>query len=303
MTSPSSLRMALIGGVALGAFGLTQTLGSSGAHHGVGAAGSAAMIVAFVTILFHLQGHAVMSFLEAAADGFEKRLEAGGMGDQPAMNEDLQRAGRKAALRGVKVAINRYYRAVRLSPFDHDMAVARRFRREALAWVRRQIRDTVRKDRPENGGWLQPGLGLDAVLREPKLAERGEAAVMIWETLAWEELSKALAARDLVPPNGFRGFFTGDQNCGMGWRRAGHLLLMKELKTNHAAFVGFVVETQTQTLDAVRSFAAPPIQGPGTQIAANEGVADKGVSPVRRDQRRAGGWRWPDWARRLIGRS
>jgi hypothetical protein len=240
------IRVALSGLVATGAL--------VGAHALGGGHDPQAFLLAGVAAgaLLHVPAQVIMSLTEAMVDGFERRLETGAGGDRPAMNEDLQRAGRKAALRGAKIALNSYIRSVQAAPYEHDVQAARKFRKAGLKWVQAQERQTRRQDRPEDGGWSRPGLGLEAVMRPASRDIRYANQIAVWEDLAWQELTQAMNTVGVATPERFRAFFVGAPNCGLGWRRAGHLVFMRILKRDHDAYVGFTVEVQTQILDEIQ---------------------------------------------------
>ncbi len=211
--------------------------------------------------LLHVPAQVLMKAIEFAADGLEGRLEA--QGDRPPMNEDLQRAGRHAALRGVYVAAKVFRRRARENAYDHDLKTIKRFHRKIMRWIRQQERATRRHDRPDDGAWLRLGLGVEAVIRPPQRGDGAEPRVQAWEVAAWAELVEAMARCGIETPPAFKPFFSGEVNCGLGWRRAGHLLFMRELKRNHDAFVGFMVESVCQISDAQHTLidrTAPPSQ-------------------------------------------
>lgn len=222
--------------VSAAALAVASNLGATG--HAGAADGATIFAAVIATSLLHIPATVLMSTVHMAADGLEARLEGIVHADRPVANEDVQRAGRRAAIGGVKVAVNRYDRSARADAFDHDLEEARRFRKAVLRWCKKQLKATGRSDRPSTGGWNQAGLGYPGVLSY----DGPEAVIRAIEDAAWTEFVPAMAREGVAIPKHFDKYFTGAENCGYGWRRAGHLLFMRELKRNHDAFVGFVVD-------------------------------------------------------------
>lgn len=269
MRSSTTLTLALGTASSVAALLSAHALGGV-AEHGLGSTAPLILTGVLAGSLLHVPAQVAMKAIEIAADGLESRLEA--QGDRPPMNEDLQRAGRNAALDGVKVGVNRYLRCARENAFDHDLKTIRRFRRKALKWIHQQKRATRRHDRPDDGAWLRPGLGIEAVIRAPRRGDMADPRVQAWEAAAWLELVEAMKRCGMETPPAFKPFFLGEVNCGLGWRRAGHLLFMRELKRNHDAFVGFMVESLGQIGDAQKG----PVDGRRTYPRDGEG----GAAPV-----------------------
>lgn len=216
-----------------------------GAGHGGGASDAPLFVLAGVLAgaLLHVPAHVIMSVVELAANGVEGRIRRIGQGGSPATNEDLLRAGRRSALRGLRVVIKHFASTARANPSDHDLRVLRRFAKAALGWIARQQAATRRRDRPEDGAWTKLGLCFEAVHRDVEADDDGARST--WDrldALAWQEFAHAMEAAGVQIPRAFRAYFHGEPHCWLGWRRAGHLFFMEELKHNHEAFVGYIVE-------------------------------------------------------------
>ena len=248
----NALKLGLGVAASAGALVVASQLGATG--HAEAAVASRTVAIVIAGSLMHIPAAFLMSALHMAADGMEDRLSAIVHADRPVANEDVQRAGRRAALRGVKVAVNRYIKSAKADVLDHDLVQARQFSRAARKWVAEEIRATRRKDRPSSGGWTRMGLGFEGVVR----CEAPAAAVARIENDAWTEFATAMARRNIRVPGRFRSYFAGAENCGLGWRRAGHLIFMRELKDNRDALVGFMVDALLARQEAPRRRRAQP---------------------------------------------
>ena len=245
-----STTLKLVGGLmaSTGALGAAVLLG--GGHEG--AASTPLLLLAGVSVgaLLHIPGHFAMQLIEAASDGIEDRVEIMMQGGRPTSNEDALRAGRRCALSGVAAVTKRFVDRAK-SDGEHDLALAMRLHKGVANWVRKEQQATKRRDRPDSGGWTREGFCLEAIERlegcDPVRArELGNQA--------WMEFVEAMAAQIVVVPRTFRPYFDGEAHCGLGWREAGHLFLMHDLKTNHDGYVGYQLdklnrmEMQLQTL-------------------------------------------------------
>lgn len=245
----NALKLGLGVAVSTGALVAASQLSATG--HAEAAEGAKIVAIVVAGSLMHIPAAFLMAALHMAADGMEGRLSAIVHADRPVANEDVWRAGRRAAVRGVKVSVNRYIKSAKADLMDHDLVQAKLFRRAAHKWVAEEIRATRRKDRPSKGGWIQTGLGFEGVVRCDGLPGRSRKI----EDDAWAEFAVAVAQRGAKAPDGFRCYFSGAANCGLGWRRAGHLMFMRELKDNHDAFVGFIVDGLLRWQDAMTNWS------------------------------------------------
>ncbi len=236
--------------------------------------------------LLHLPAHIIWSMIESAADGIEGQVEAIASNGRPSGNEDAERAGFKAAVLGVRYAATHYAKAAKVDMGEHDLKLAKKFRRGVCQWAERNIAAASRKDRPEHSVWAREGLSLEAVAYSPdgKTADPRGAEL---EQLAWLEFTEAMKMAKVEIPDGFHAHFTGQSHCGPGWRRAGHLYFVRELKRNHDAYVGFSLEENMRTQAMLREIlhrlpptpAAPVLRGQEESLLSAQAWKRKPAGP------------------------
>jgi hypothetical protein len=191
-----------------------------------------------------------MTAIDAFAEGMEPSLESMLHADRPAMNEQVVRTARTAALKGVRVSANRFYQNAKVDPFDHDVRLAKRLRDQTRRWVKEQLKLAARRDRPADRAWQEAGLGFDALMRPPGSLDATDSRVTKSEAAAWAEFSTAMVKLGTTVPPTFREFFAGSPACGLGWRRAGHLLFMAEVKRNQALAVALTLDLLVRLQEA-----------------------------------------------------